>query len=208
MPTTKLRDDFLSGNETDMSLLNQPLLTPGFKRDMIHCLVEHADALYKSPTSLQLLAKAFAGEKVVHLTLFRNMPPMIIRALLQSDELKQTRLLNLSSIEAVSDGEILETLGSIKYDLDKLYLLSKPDHGISMSVIYMETDNQLTYPKHLRMLLQVLASLQSRLQLTGRLTTNPTYSKPCVKRTTKYGIEEVIKKHRCHHWWCRSSPTD
>lgn len=58
---------------------------------------------------------------------FQNIPATIIRKLLQSDALKCVKLLNLSDIKAISDSEVAETLGSIKQDVQDLYILEKPN---------------------------------------------------------------------------------
>jgi len=122
----KLLDQFLSGDETDVTLLNYPKFTPGSSREMVRHLSEHAEALAKSPVALQILEKAFATEILIDFSPFQAMPATIIRALLHSDFLMDVKVLNISGIDAVSNNEVDETLGAIKKDLNELYLLVQP----------------------------------------------------------------------------------
>lgn len=66
----------------------------------------------------------------------QNTSATIIRKLLQNYASNHVKLLNLSGTKAISDSEVIETLGSIQQDVRDLYILDKPNR---------EADNPLKF---------------------------------------------------------------
>ncbi|KAL2279950.1 hypothetical protein FJTKL_13090 [Diaporthe vaccinii] len=103
----------------------------GFTSDLQHYLIEHADALDKSPVAVDILKKAFEGEKHFDFTPFiRPLAEDQLVALGSSKALRELKTANLSGIDSCLEAG--PTVAAIveHLKLDSLYLLTHPDRRI------------------------------------------------------------------------------
>lgn len=102
-----------------------------FTSDLQHYLIEHADALSKSPVAVEILKKAFAGEKHFDFTPFLSaLAEDQLVALVSSKAFGDLKTANLSGIDSYHEAS--PTVAAIveHLKLDSLYLLTHPDRQI------------------------------------------------------------------------------
>lgn len=113
----------------DLTLLDQPMRFHDFSRDLQRYLTENADALSNSPVAVELLKKAFWGEKVFDFTPFQGkLSADDLITLASSEALKNVKMANLSGFDSPTD---METVAAIMehLKLDSLYLLARPNRS-------------------------------------------------------------------------------
>lgn len=99
-----------------------------FTSDLQNYLIEHADALSKSPVAAEILKKAFAGEKHFDFTPFLSqVAEDDLVTLASSKAMRDLKTANLSGIDSFV--EAIPTAAAIveHLKLDSLYLLTRPD---------------------------------------------------------------------------------
>lgn len=126
----KLFQELLSSDSPpDLTLLDEPMeYFRNFTSDLQHYLVEHADALSKSPAAFEILEKAFAGERHFDFSPFLSqLAEDDLVALASSEALRDLKTANLSGIDSFI--EAIPTAASIveHLKLDSLYLLARPN---------------------------------------------------------------------------------
>lgn len=116
-----------SDDPPDLTLLDTPMLFSGFARDLQRYLTENVDALCKSPAAVEILKKAFAGEKHFDFTPFHNkLARDGLIALASSEEFKGMKTVSLSGFDSWEDNRtVVRIMEHLK--LDSLYLLSSPN---------------------------------------------------------------------------------
>lgn len=110
----------------DLTLLDQPMLFRNFPRDLQRYLIENADTLCKSPYAVEILKKAFGGEKVFDFSPFQGkLPADDLIALASSEALENVKVANLSGFDSPTNATtVAAVLEHLK--LDSLYLLARP----------------------------------------------------------------------------------
>lgn len=105
------------------------MLFRGFTRDMQQYLIEHAETLAKSPAAIQILQKAFAGEKSFDFTPFQGkIAADDLDSLANNEALRDVKTLNFSGFDSSRDSKhILSAIHHL--GLDNLYLLCRPDRS-------------------------------------------------------------------------------
>lgn len=113
----------------DLTLLDQPMLFRDFPRDLQSYLTENADTLCKSPYAVEILKKAFWGEKVFDFSPFQGkLPADDLIALASSEALENVKVANLSGFDSPTDATTVAAVLE-HFKLDSLYLLARPDRS-------------------------------------------------------------------------------
>lgn len=126
----KLFEYLVSSDEPpDLTLLDQPMLFRDFPRDLQRYLTENADTLCKSPYAVEILKKAFWGEKVFDFSPFQGkLPADDLIALASSEALENVKVANLSGFDSPTDATTVAAVLE-HFKLDSLYLLARPDRS-------------------------------------------------------------------------------
>lgn len=124
----KLFQELLSSDgPPDLTLLDSPMLFSGFTRDMQRYLIEHTDALSKSPAAVEILKKAFASEKQFDFSPFHDsLAAEDLVALAGSEALGNVKTANLSGFDSEIDTRTVAAIVD-HLKLDSMILLSRPN---------------------------------------------------------------------------------
>ncbi|KAK2603095.1 hypothetical protein N8I77_009577 [Diaporthe amygdali] len=167
-----------SDGPPDLKLLDKPMLFRGFTRDMQQYLIEHAEALAKSPAAVQILQKAFAGEKGFDFTPFQGkIAEDDLASLANSEALRDVKTLNLSGFDSIPDSKhIVSAIPHL--GLDNLYLLSRPDRSSDRASQMMT-------------MIMSLAKCSRKPFISQKLVLGPAFSQSLQARTWLPWIHEI-----------------
>jgi hypothetical protein len=122
----KLVQTMLSSAQEDVSLLDEPMRIPGFRKVLQDRLYAVKDDLLRSPGASVLLRAAFAGETFIDWARFPGLSPETIMAALQGPELMDARELSLCPDWTNSTASALAQAICAFPRLERLYLMESP----------------------------------------------------------------------------------
>lgn len=149
----------------------------GFTSDLQHYLVEHADELSAYPAAVEILKKAFAGEKHFDFTPFLSpLSEDNLVALVSDKALRDLKSANLSGIDSYLKASPTAAAIVEHLKLDSLYLLGRPNR-------------QTEEPSDM---LEALAKCSNQLLVSQRLVLGSAFSRSLRPRSRTTWIPATL----------------